>query len=166
MRASPPLTVAALVLALAPMATAGGPHKSRQAVPTGRVVVRTVAPRPAPPPGTLVEGLGTFYNTPTLTIRGNGPVGGGYSPFGAYGDRTLDEIGPLSSFRATTAPVRIYERGYNGALVPATGTSFSYPYQPRLSPVVYPSRANYFYGFKRSGTPPWWDTGAGWVDLN
>jgi hypothetical protein len=111
--------------------------------------------------------LGTFYPEPVLWVRGNGRAGGGYSPADAYGiTSNLDVDGPLSPFRATAAPVMTYQRGYDGLLYPGLGTSFSNPNQPRLSPVVYPTRANVYPGFRRSPTPPWWQSSINWLDQN
>jgi hypothetical protein len=110
--------------------------------------------------------LGTFYPTPYIMVRGNAPAGGGYSPLNQDGDTTLSLYGPLSSFRMTSAPVLTYSRGYDGRTVIAPGTSFSAPNYPRLTPVVNPTQASYYYGFRRSGTPPWWASGINWIDQN
>jgi hypothetical protein len=153
------LLLLALALGVLSEAHAGGPfrkHARRQAVavPTTRVVRN--------PSGML----GTFYPDPVLSIGGSGYVGGGYSPLDMYGLNTLSLDGPVSPYRAASAPVLTYSRGYDGRLTPDLGTSFSYPNQGELSPVVYPTRANYFYGFRRSGTPPEWDRAINWIDQN
>jgi hypothetical protein len=83
-----------------------------------------------------------------------------------HGSGTLALYGPLSPLRATAAPVFAYTRGYDGVLRPTVGTSFSYPNLPELSPVVYPTRANVYGGFRVSGTPPWWDAAHNWLDQN
>ena len=110
--------------------------------------------------------LGTFYPTPYMTVRGNAPAGTGYTPLGAYGDQTLALYGPLSPLRSTTAPVMTYTRGYDGTLIPTVGTGFSYPNLPAASPIIYPTQATYYYGFRESGTPPWWKTSLNWIDQN
>jgi hypothetical protein len=110
--------------------------------------------------------LGTFYPGPTLWVRGNGVAGGGYSPLGQYGTSTLALDGPLSPLRATAAPVLTYSRGYDGVVRPQVGTSFSYPNLPRLGPVVYPTRANVYPGFRTSPTPPQWQSSINWLDQN
>ncbi|MDR3632861.1 MAG: hypothetical protein P4L84_03440 [Isosphaeraceae bacterium] len=125
------------------------------AVPTAMV-----QPRPEPPP------LGSFYATPYITVRGNYPAGGGYSPIGLYGDTTLALYGPLSALRATTAPVATYARGYDGRTVLVEGTATSYPNLPELSPVIYPTRATNVFGFRETTTPPWWNSGTNWIDQN
>ena len=157
-------------------ARAGWPRRERP-----RTVV--VQPAPIPTPTTFVAPagyvptayaqtarppgmLGTFYPAPMLMVRGNGPVGGGYSPLGEYGPNTLSLDGPLSPFRSVNAPVVSYGRGYDGSVVPIVGTSFSTPNLPRLSPVVYPTRANNYFGFRRTGTPPQWESGINWIDQN
>src|SRR5262245_3297235 len=71
--------------------------------------------------------LGTFYPTPYMIVRGNFPTGGGYSPLDQFGNTSLSLYGPLSSLRATTAPVLLVTRGYDGRLVPLSATSFSTP---------------------------------------
>lgn len=119
-----------------------------------------VAARPEPAP------LGTFVPTPYIMVRGNFPAGGGYSPIGLYGDTTLALYGPLSALRATTAPVVTYTRGYDGRVVPVEGTATSYPNLPELSPVIYPTKATNYWGFRESTTPPWWTSGTNWIDQN
>jgi hypothetical protein len=108
--------------------------------------------------------LGTFEPTPYIMVRGNWPLGGGYSPLDIYGDQSLAIYGPLSPLRATTAPVRTYSRGYDGRIHAREGTSFSNPNLPRLSPFVYPTPANYYYGPRVNRTPPWWSSGFNWID--
>jgi hypothetical protein len=108
--------------------------------------------------------LGTFEPTPYIMVRGNWPLGGGYSPLDIYGDQSLAIYGPLSPLRATTAPVRTYTRGYDGRIYAREGTSFSNPNLPRLSPFVYPTPANYYYGPRVNRTPPWWSSGINWID--
>ncbi len=126
-------------------------------VPTSARQVPGVAPSPM---------LGTFYPDNVVNIRGNFEAGGGYSPLGTYGDTAATLYGPLSAFRTKAAPVTTYQRGYNGAIVPSQGTSFSTPNQPALSPVVYPWRGNVPNAPRNVGTPPQWDSGINWIDLN
>jgi hypothetical protein len=132
------------------------------------VVVPTTAPRPVPggyepAPSPM---LGTFYPSPYALVRGNWPAGGGYSPLGVYGDQSMSVYGPLSPFRGYTAPVATYTRGYDGRPVVLEGTSFSTPNQPDLTPVVYPTQANYFYRIRETGDPPWWGSAMNWIDQN
>jgi hypothetical protein len=101
-----------------------------------------------------------------MFVRGNGTAGGGYSPLGQFGDVTMAMYGPISPLRFTSAPVTTYTRGYNGALVPAPGTSFSTPNLAGLTPVVYPTQASNYYGFRTSGEPPWWPSAINWIDQN
>ena len=49
--------------------------------------------------------------------------------------QTLSLYGPLSPLRATTAPVLIYVRGYDGTIRVTEAISFSNPNLPDLSPV-------------------------------
>jgi hypothetical protein len=97
-------------------------------------------------------------------VRGSGTTGGGYSPLDIYGDQTMAIYGPLSPLRATSAPVTTYSRGYDGRTYVGQGTSFSTPNLPRLSPVIYPTQRNYFYGPRVNRTPPWWSSGINWID--
>jgi hypothetical protein len=138
-------------------AEAGGPVRRR-----GRLI-ETVA---RPSELTSYPMLGTFYPSPYTMVRGNFPAGGGYSPLDDFGDQTLVMYGPISSFRATAAPVRSYARGYDGHLVTVEGTSFSTPNQPELTPVIYPTQATYYYGPRQLRTPPWWANGINWIDQN
>jgi hypothetical protein len=151
-------------LSIAPgAAEAGWPFaKHRTRTQAQRVVVptsRTIAD-PNLPPGML----GSFYPTPYMVVRGNAPAGGGYSPLGMYTDAPLDVTGPLSSLRPASAPVAVYQRGYDGRLLQTEGTSTSYPNLPAASPVIYPTQATYYYGFRESRTPPWWKSGINWID--
>jgi hypothetical protein len=99
-------------------------------------------------------------------VRANNPLGGGYSPLGISGDQALSLYGPFSPFRAKTAPVLSYVRGYDGQLQLLEGYSFSNPNRPELSPVVYPTEANNYYGPRVSRTPPWWSSAINWIDQN
>lgn len=74
--------------------------------------------------------LGTFYPTPYVYVRGNSPVGGGYTPGETYGDQTLSLYGPLSVFRTQTAPVRTYVRGYDGRTRVEECSRFQIPTSP------------------------------------
>ncbi len=122
--------------------------------------VRSVCPAPSP------ATLGTFQPTPYVMVRGDWPTGGGYSPIDIYGDQTLSIYGPISPWRAVAAPVTTYTRGYDGRVYQAPGTSFSNPFLPGLSPVLYPTQGNYYYGPRVNRTPPQWTTGYNWVDQN
>jgi hypothetical protein len=154
-----------LVLGVTVGAEAGGPF-DRPGPTRARVVVSTV--RPSAPAAELNNygRLGSFYPTPYLMVRGNAPAGGGYSSLGNFGETTLSLCGPTSSLRMTSAPVLTYTRGYDGRTVVVPGTSFSTPNLPALTPVVNPTQASYYYGFRRSGTPPWWASGMNWIDQN
>src|SRR5271166_5716528 len=102
------VSLAFLVAALAAGTASAGdwPWRVRRTVAVRRVEPRTVQ--------RVTGTLGTFYPTPYITVRGNDPVGGGYSPLGIYGDQTMSLYGPLSPLRMSTAPVRGYVRGYDG----------------------------------------------------
>jgi hypothetical protein len=150
-----------LVFLMPPSAEAGGRWGRRRPAP---LVVRPTAARVVAQPAEKM--LGSFYPDPMISIGGNGYVGAGYSPLDMYGPNTLSLDGPLSPFRSTSAPVLTYERGYDGLLRPRTRTSFSYPNRPDIGPIVYPTRANYFWGFRESGTPPQWDRAVNWIDQN
>jgi hypothetical protein len=110
--------------------------------------------------------LGNFTPTPVITIRGNIPVGGGYSPLGMYGDQTMALYGPLSPLRGFTAPVVGYVRGYDGQLHVTEALSFSNPNLPELSPFHYPSQANYYFGPRVNRTPYWGSSAINWIDQN
>lgn len=108
--------------------------------------------------------LGSFQPTPYMTVGGNNISG--FTPLSRYGGETLSLYGPFSALRATAVPVVTYSRGYDGVVRPDVSTSFSYPFLPAASPVVYPTRAQVRGAFGSQETPPWWDTGFGWVDMN
>lgn len=115
---------------------------------------------PEPPP------LGTFEPTPYLMVRGSWPVGGGYSPLQVFGDQSMSLYGPLSPLRSVAAPVTTYTRGYDGRVYARRANSTSTPNLPSLSPVVYPTPANYYYGPRVNRTPPSWSSGMQWIDQN
>jgi hypothetical protein len=121
-------------------------------------------------PRTVVQGsefLGTFEPTPYVFVRGNGTTGGGYSPLQVAGDQTMVMYGPLSVMRSATAPVTTYVRGYDGALQPVSGISFSTPNLSTLSPVVYPNRSSDYYHPRTDVSPPAWPKdGMNWIDQN
>ncbi len=110
--------------------------------------------------------LGTYYPTNYMMVRGNYTGGGGYSPLNFYKDTTMVIYGPLAATRAYTAPVRYNVRGYNGGSYPVRTMAYSYPNLPSLSPVVYPNQGSYYFGFPRPATPPWWQDGNSWIDMN
>jgi hypothetical protein len=130
---------------------------------SGSVVYRTTVARPQPCPPAA---LGTFAPTPYIFARGNETADGGFSWGDGFGRSSLAMYGPLSVQRYTSAPVLTYTRGYNGQTVVTPGTSFSAPNYARLSPVVYPTQASNYYGFRTSGTPPWWPSATNWLDQN
>jgi hypothetical protein len=109
--------------------------------------------------------LGTFYPTPAIVVQGNYPAGGGFSPMGMFGDQGLSLYGPLSSLRTTTAPTVTYTRGYDGVVRPVEGIATSYPNLPLLSPVAYPTRANYYYA-PRIRDNPAVESAINWIDQN
>ena len=147
-----------------PPAMAGGRLFRRRE----RVVVETVAPAPRPQDRLAPTGmLGTFVPTPTVVIRDNGLIGGGYSTsnFSGFGN-ALSIFGPLSAFRQTSAPVNTVVRGYDGVPTTVRGTGFSNPLQPALSPFVYPTRASNYSALPFQGTPPQRDKALMWIDEN
>ena len=77
------------------------PPQTRRTV----VVARPVYCSPGPGP------LGTFEPTPYMMVRGNWPLGGGYSPLEIYGDQSMSVYGPLSPLRSTSAPIRDLQPG-------------------------------------------------------
>jgi hypothetical protein len=122
------------------------------------VVAGLVSPCPAPGP------LGTFQPTPYIMVRGNWPLGGGYSPLEVYGDQSMSVYGPLSPLRSTSAPVVTYSRGYDGRVYAVPATSSSTPNLPALSPVVYPTQRSYYYAPRVDRSPPQWSSGMNWID--
>ncbi len=127
--------------------------------------VRVTRARPVCAP-TSNSTLGIFRPTPYIMVRGDNPVGGGYSPLGISGDQSMSLYGPLSPLRATTGPVSTYVRGYDGQIRVAEATGFSTPNLPGLSPVIYPTEFNNYYGPRVSRTPPSWSSAINWIDQN
>jgi hypothetical protein len=159
--------LALLAAGFAPRVEAGSPYL-RPRPGRAAAIVPTARTYPTAAVGAVNNygRLGTFYPTPYMQVRGNAPAGGGYSPLGTFGETTLSLYGPLSSLRMTSAPVMTYSSGYDGRGVVAPGTSFSAPNLPGLTPVVNPTHASYYYGFRQSGSPPWWANGMNWIDQN
>jgi hypothetical protein len=110
--------------------------------------------------------LGIFRPTPYLMVRGNNPVGAGYSPLGISGDASMALYGPFSPLRAATAPVQMYVRGYDGQIRVSDMTAFSYPNYPALSPVIYPTEASNFYAPRINRTLPSRSSAVNWIDQN
>lgn len=128
------------------------------------VVVTRMRPAYVQSPTTT---LGTFYPTPQIMIGGAYPTAsGGYSPLSIYGDATLPLYGPISAFRVSTAPVLTYSRGYDGQTRLIETNSFSYPNLPSVSPVVYPTESNYYWGPRTVRTPRWGSSAINWIDQN
>jgi hypothetical protein len=153
------VTVVSLALAIAP---ARAQHHARR-TETVQVFVRARPVRIAGSPTSPT--LGTFMPTPYITVRGNDPVGGGYSPLGIYGDQTMSLYGPLSPLRPAIAPVVTYTRGYGGEIRLNHEISSSYPILPSIAPVNFPTSANYYYG-PRVLQAPWWSSAINWIDQN
>jgi hypothetical protein len=156
------LAASAILGAMAATANAEGPfrRRPRPAIETAT----TTRPEDQVAPSPM---LGSFRPSNYVTVRGNGVVGGGYSPLGQFGrEQSLSVYGPLSAFREISAPVTTVVRGYNGIPVVARGTSFSNPNQPTLSPYVYPTRASQYSALRFQSTPPQWDKAILWIDQN
>jgi hypothetical protein len=147
------------VLVVLPLGSAVA-QECRQPAPVRRTVSRPGALCVEP----VIPSLGTFEPTPYLMVRGNWPAGGGFSPLEVYGDQSMAVYGPFSPLRSTSAPITTYSRSYDGRVYPREGTSFSTPNLPALSPVVYPTQANYYYAPRLNRTPPSWSSGFNWVD--
>ena len=159
----------AILALLAGLASGSGSQAQNLAVPPefgGRAAVSLPA-RPYHPPG--VERppgrlLGTFYPEATVNIMGSDSQRGGYAPLDMYGLSTMSFVGPLSAYRTKSAPIVTYSRGYDGIVRPSIGISLSYPNFPAASPVVYPTRANNYFGFRTTDVPPWWTSSTNWID--
>ncbi len=154
------MMVPAIALGTAEIAGAQQPVYCAPAPPVAVTRARPVYPRN--PNSTL----GTFGPTPYIMVGGDYPTGRGYSPLDIYGDQTLAIYGPMSPLRGATAPVRGYARGYDGRLTVIETNSFSNPNLPSISPIVYPTEANYYYGPRVSRVPRWGSSAINWIDQN
>jgi hypothetical protein len=162
-RAWPRIVVFSLASVTAVGAASFAPAGEPGRRPVRTVIVRSARPCPAPRASAT---LGTFQPTPYIMVRGNNPLGGGYSPGGIYGDQTLALYGPISPFRVTTAPVLIYTRGYDGSIHVGEIPDFSTPNLPELSPVRYPTIANNYYAPRLDRRPPRNSSAINWIDQN
>jgi hypothetical protein len=151
-----------LILSVGASTAAAGERHWRRARPQAVAQPVPTAARMSP---VYAGRLGTFMPTPAVVVQGNYPAGGGYSPLGTFGDTTMSLYGPFSAFRTTTAPVLTYSRGYDGVVRPAEAITTSYPILPWLSPVAYPTRANYYYG-PRIIDDPAGTSAINWIDQN
>ena len=160
-RATQSIVAVLACLACVGPAEAGGPFRRRAAavVPTATTTNPANANAPSPM-------LGTFYPTNYAIVGGSFPTGGGYSPLGMYGTGNMVLYGPTSISRSVTAPVSVYSRGYDGRVYESQGHSFSTPFRPESSPVIYPSANSNYYRPRGTTAPPWRTTGFGWVDQN
>jgi len=154
--------LAVMLLATVPSADAGG-NRRRRAAPIEAATVTTVNPANANAESPM---LGTFYPTPSIRVGGASPTGAGYSPLGQYGLNNLTIYGPTSAFRATSAPIRVYSRGYDGRTVLTEARSVSTPYYPQGSPVVYPTPNSDYYRPRGTSFPPTWPSPINWLDQN
>jgi hypothetical protein len=152
------LALLQLPVVVAPALAQSPPRRVRRTA----AVVR-VEPCPVP---RVTSTLGTFNPTPLITVRGNLPLGGGYSPLEIYGDQTLALYGPLSPLRTSTAPVLTYVRGYDGRTRLTEASSFSNPNLPILSRVRYPTVGNYYYAPRVIPNLPWGTNAINWIDQN
>jgi hypothetical protein len=154
-------TLAAAMLSGAIEAKAGGPFKRR----AGQVVETTtcVNPANATAPSHM---LGSMWGTPMVQIAGDFPTGHGYSPLGQYGVNNLNLYGPTSIYRAMSAPVRVYSRGYDGNVYETEATGFSTPNYPPGSPIIYPTPNASYYRPRRSTIDPIYTNVNMWIDQN
>jgi hypothetical protein len=160
--ARPVLLGVVLILTAGAFTATAGEHRFRRARrPVNVRPVPTVA-RNDPVYGSH---LGTFYPTPAIVYQANYPAGGGYAPLGIFGDAAMSVYGPFSAFRPTTAPVLTYTRGYDGVVRQGESISTSYPNLPVLSPVAFPTRANYYYAPRLRDNPAQ-DSAINWIDQN
>ena len=157
------IAIVFVVLSAQPSKAGGPPFHWR-----GRVMVETFETLPRPQDRVARTGmLGTFYPSPTTPINDNTIIGQNRSPLGSYGrENSLSVYGPLSVFRATSAPLTTVVRGYDGIPIVVQGTSFSNPLRPSLSPVIYPTRASNYSALKYQTTSPRRDSSILWLDLD
>jgi hypothetical protein len=152
-------------LALLQLPVVVGPALAQSPPRRVRRPAAVVREGPCPAPR-VTSTLGTFNPTPLITVRGNLPLGGGYSPLEIYGDQSLALYGPLSPLRTSTAPVLTYVRGYDGRTRLTETSSFSNPNLPALSRVRYPTVGNYYYGPRVIPNLPWGNNAINWIDQN
>lgn len=155
------LAAMACVSGSGPAQAGGGIFRRRTNIVTPTAYLGNPADANAPSPM-----LGTFYPTPYLIVGGDRPTGDGYTPLGQYGPNNLTIYGPMSIYRSVTAPVSVYSRGYDGRVYESRGHSFSTPFHPQSSPVIYPTANSNYYRPRGTSAPPWWTTGNGWIDQN
>jgi len=97
--------------------------QTQYAVPQQVMVDRnSVAPSPM---------LGSFVPNSTAWVRGNGVMGGGYTPLGQDERTSLTLYGPLAASRAQMRDVRVLQPTGYGTLRPASvGDAAAYPNFP------------------------------------
>jgi hypothetical protein len=109
--------------------------------------------------------LGSFVPNNTMWVRGNGVVGGGYTPLGQDERSTLSLYGPLSASRPQMRDVRVLQPTGYGTLQPVSlGNAAAYPNYPWSDSVPGLSGQNRMIRPRTPAVYPGWTTDSDTID--
>lgn len=131
--------------------------QTQYAVPQQVMVDRnSVAPSPM---------LGSFVPNSTAWVRGNGVMGGGYTPLGQDERTSLTMYGPLAASRAQMRDVRVLQPTGYGTLRPVSaGDAAAYPNFPWSDSVPGLSGQNRLVRPRSPMIFPGWQTDSDTID--
>ncbi len=111
--------------------------------------------------------LGSFVPNQTMWVRGNGLMGGGFTPFDQDERQTLALYGPFSASRAQMKPVRVLQpTGFGGPMSMSEGDAVAYPNFPWRDSLPNLSAQGRAYRPNSPMIYPGWATDADTIDQN
>lgn len=109
--------------------------------------------------------LGSFVPNNTMWVRGNGMMGGGYTPLNQDERDTLSLYGPFSANRSQMRPVRVLQPTVYGGLAPVNaGDAAAYPNFPWSDSLPRLSESNRVFRPRSSSILPGWTTDSDTID--
>ena len=126
--------------------------------PTARVTRASEPVAPSPM-------LGSFTPNQTMWVRGNGMMGGGYTPLDQDERDTLAIYGPFSANRGQMKPVRVLQpTGFGGVVPVQEGDAVAYPNFPWKDSLPNLSAQGRAVRPRSPMTYPGWNTDADTID--
>lgn len=111
--------------------------------------------------------LGSFVPNQTMWVRGNGMMGGGYTPFNQDERDTMSLYGPFSANRAQMRPVQAFQTSAYGQVLPVQiGDAAAYPNYPWSDSLPGLSNSNHVFRPRSSAILPGWSTDSDTIDQN
>lgn len=131
---------------------------SQNVAPTARVTRTSEPVAPSPM-------LGSFAPNQTMWVRGNGMMGGGYTPLDQDERDTLAIYGPFSANRGQMKPVRVLQpTGFGGVVPVQEGDAVAYPNFPWKDSLPNLSAQGRAVRPRSPMTYPGWNTDADTID--